>query len=276
MKGFFRLKNPSSWRRISMATWKAPNDPTVYGSLALDFSNAQEFLKKLNVNLETKITVTHFVAKGVALTLKHFPDLNGIIRWGGIYLRKSVDIFLQVAVAGAGEERADLSGVKIEHCDEKTLRQIAQELREKSQRIRNKKDPQFQSTLKLLQYMPSWALKWAIRFMGFFLYNLGWHSKRLGLPEDPFGSAMVTSVGSMDLPAAFVPLAPMSRVPFIVCVGSVTDKPWAIDGQVVVRPILDLGITFDHRFMDGATASRMVKYFKDLVENPQKYFSTEI
>lgn len=275
MKRFFRLKKPSGWRRISLAAWKAPNDPTVYGSLSVDFSKARNFLERLGQNADPKITVTHFVAKAVALTLKRFPDLNGIVRWGSIYLRKTVDLFLQVAVADTDKEGADLSGVKIERCDEKTLREIALELREKSQRIRKREDPQFQSSLRLFQKLPPWFLKIALRLAGFLIYDLEWCSKRWGVPEDPFGSAMVTSVGSLDLPAAFVPLFPLSRAPFIVCVGAVSDRPWVVDGQIVVRPILDLGITFDHRFMDGATASRMVKYFKDLVENPENYLGSE-
>ncbi len=270
MKNFTLLKHPSSWRRLSIATWKAPNNPTVYGTLLMDFTKAQDFLRRVNQSSEDKITATHFVAKAIALTLKKFPDLNGIIRWGKIYQRNTVDIFFQVAIPEEqADQRPDLSGAKVESCDEKSLGEIARELREKSEKIRTKQDPQFQSTLKLLGKIPGCLLNWALRFASFLIYNLGLSSKKLGLPPDPFGSAMVTNVGPLKLPAAFAPLVPMSRVPLIVCVGTVTERPWVVEGVVVVRPILDFGITFDHRFMDGLTGSRMVKYFQEILENPE-------
>ncbi|EKD41505.1 MAG: hypothetical protein ACD_73C00690G0008, partial [uncultured bacterium] len=50
-------------------------------------------------------------------------------------------------------------------------------------------------------------------------------------------------------------------------------KPWVIDGLVLVRPIAQLGFTFDHRFIDGLTGAKMVKYFETLLANPEQYLS---
>lgn len=271
-KRFERLKNPSSWRRISIANWKAPNDPTVYFAFPIEFSRAQRFLEQISRESKIKMTPTHLVSKAVALTLRRYPELNGIIKWRRIYLRKSVDIFLQVAIAEQNTtERPDLSGTKIEKCDAKNLVQIAVELKEKSRSIREKRDPQFKLTLKLLNNIPALFLSWCVRLIGFLIFNLGLNLPRLGLPADPFGSAMVTSVGSLGIASGFAPLTPMSRVPLIVCVGEVTDRPWVVDGQVAARPILDLSVTFDHRFIDGLSASRMAEYFKGIIENPERY-----
>jgi pyruvate dehydrogenase E2 component (dihydrolipoamide acetyltransferase) len=239
--------------------------------MEIDFTNGQNFLNRVNKTSKAKITVTHLVAKAAAMTLRHFPDINGLIRWRRIYLRDTVDIFIQVAVPGEREEKADLSGAKVDACDTKTLEGIATELREKSQAIRRRQDPQFVGTLSFLDRIPSFLLPWLIKLMGFLIHDLGFHSKRLGLPEDPFGSAMVTSMGSLGIQAAYAPLVPMSRTPLIVCVGEVRQKPWVVEGQVVARPILDLGVTFDHRFMDGLTASLMAKYFSRILEDPEKF-----
>ncbi len=269
---FYRLAHPSSWRRLSVANWRAPNDPTVYGSFPVDFTAARQFLLQLNTGTGPKVTVTHLVAKAMALTLRRFPDLNGIIRWKKIYLRKTVDIFLQVAIAeGKDQKRPDLSGVKITSCDEKSLHDISLELQEKGEQIRKKEDPQFKRSLKMLDRVPAFFLPWLVRLISFLIYNLDIHLPRLGLPADPFGSAMVTSVGMLKVPSGFAPLVPMSRVPLIVCVGEVVDRPWVVDGQVVPRPILDLSFTFDHRFMDGLTGSRMTKYFQEIIQDPAKH-----
>ncbi len=275
---FTYLKNPSPWRRLSLATWKAPNDPTVYGVMKIDATNLLSFLENLKIkNQKTpKITVTHVVAKAVALTLKNYPDINGIIRWGNIYLRKTVDIFLQVAVAEASaDEKPDLSGAKVNRCDEKSLTQIAEDLAAQATKIRNRDDAQFKSSHQILKKVPSLILAWALRFMTFIVYNLGFSFPKLGLPEDPFGSAMVTSVGMLGVPPGFAPLVPISRVPLILCVGGIENKPWVTDKNgtptVEVRPVLDIHFTFDHRFMDGLTGSRMYKYLKEILTNPTQH-----
>jgi len=271
-KRFELLKNPTTWRRLAIANWKAPNDPTVYFAFPIEFTAAQRFLDKVNSEGTIKITPTHLVTKAVALTLCRFPALNGIIKWRRIYLRKSVDIFLQVAIAEqAAGERPDLSGAKIANCDTKELWQIATELKEKSQAIRDKSDPHFKMTLNLLNKMPTLFLSWAVRGMAFLIYNLGLDFPRFGLPADPFGSAMVTSVGALGMASGFAPLAPMSRVPLIVCVGEVTERPWVVAGQVEARPVIDLSITCDHRFIDGLSGARMAEYFKAILENPAEY-----
>lgn len=253
-----------------MATWRAPNDPSVYGMLHFDFSAGRAYLQELNHNGGPKITVTHLAAKAVALTLQRYPELNTLIRWQRLYQRPSVDIFLQVAIDDASEiARPDLSGAKIVGCDEKTLPEIAQELRDKSQAIRARQDPQFRQTLRWLRFIPGLLLRP-------FLYCLSWlaHSLPLalpGLPRDPFGSAMVTSVGMLGVPSGFAPLVPISRTGLIVCVGEVKDRPWVVEKQVVVRPILDISFTFDHRLMDGLMGSKMAGYLREILENPTQH-----
>ena len=267
---FVPLKNPASWRRISIAAWKPPNDPTVYGKLEIDATQAVAYLEKLNRNSSVKITMTHLVARATALVLHRFPDINGIIKWQKIYLRKTVDIFLQVAIEEEKNgERPDLSGAKINACENKTIVQIAQELKDKSGQIRRKEDPQFKSTIRMLNLVPAFILSWFIRFLTFLDYNLGINLTWLGVPRDPFGSVMITSVGMLAMPPGYAPLVPISRVPIIVCVGQVTLKPWVVEEQIVARPILELKFTFDHRFIDGLTGSRMAKYFKEILEHPQ-------
>ncbi len=266
---FERLKNPSAFRRIAIADWKAPNDPTVYFAFPIEFSRGKTCLEQLSAELNTKITPSHLVAKAAALTLRNYPELNGIIKWRRIYLRKTVDIFLQVAIAEERQgEQPDLSGTKIESCDTKSLDQIALELKRKSQSIRQHSDPQFKVTLRLLKYLPPLLLSGILRLITFISFNLGLSFPKLGIPEDPFGSAMVTNVGSLGVASGFAPLSPMSRVPLVICVGSVEERPWVVDGEIIARPILDLSVSFDHRFIDGLSGARMAQYFKKLIEDP--------
>jgi len=271
-KKFSLLKNPSSWRRLSIANWKAPNDPTVYGSMSFDWTKGALFLDKLNAQSDIKIPPTHFMAKTVALVLKKYPDLNGVIRWNKIYLRNTVDIFLQVAIDDEKSGgRPDLSGAKIDECDIKNLSQIALELKKKSESIRQKNDPQFKKTLNLIKIIPPFLLPWVIRMITFLIHDLRINRPSLGLVADPFGSAMVTSVGMLKVPPGYAPLVPISRVPLIICIGEILDKPWVVNKEVVVRPVLKVMITFDHRFMDGLKGSQMAHLLTDIISNPEKF-----
>jgi pyruvate dehydrogenase E2 component (dihydrolipoamide acetyltransferase) len=54
----------------------------------------------------------------------------------------------------------------------------------------------------------------------------------------------------------------------ILAVGAGEDRPVARDGAIVVRPIVTLTGTFDHRAVDGAPAAQFLETVKDLIEDP--------
>lgn len=51
-------------------------------------------------------------------------------------------------------------------------------------------------------------------------------------------------------------------------VGRIIDRPWAVDGELAVRKVAQLGFTFDHRVCDGGTAGGFLRFVADCVENP--------
>ena len=54
----------------------------------------------------------------------------------------------------------------------------------------------------------------------------------------------------------------------ILAVGAVEERPVARDGEVVVRPMLTMTLTCDHRTIDGATAADFLRTVKDFLEEP--------
>ncbi|HUQ68502.1 MAG TPA: 2-oxo acid dehydrogenase subunit E2, partial [Planctomycetaceae bacterium] len=49
---------------------------------------------------------------------------------------------------------------------------------------------------------------------------------------------------------------------------AIQDRPIAKDGQVVIRPMMYLALTYDHRIVDGREAVTVLKRIKDCIENP--------
>jgi 2-oxoisovalerate dehydrogenase E2 component (dihydrolipoyl transacylase) len=53
----------------------------------------------------------------------------------------------------------------------------------------------------------------------------------------------------------------------ILGVGRIIDKPWVVNGELAVRKVTELTLTFDHRVCDGGTAGGFLRYVADAIEN---------
>jgi 2-oxoglutarate dehydrogenase E2 component (dihydrolipoamide succinyltransferase) len=51
---------------------------------------------------------------------------------------------------------------------------------------------------------------------------------------------------------------------------AIEDRPVAVDGNVVVRPMMYLALTYDHRIVDGREAVTFLKRIKDIIEDPAR------
>ncbi|HHN74304.1 MAG TPA: 2-oxoglutarate dehydrogenase complex dihydrolipoyllysine-residue succinyltransferase, partial [Acidobacteria bacterium] len=51
---------------------------------------------------------------------------------------------------------------------------------------------------------------------------------------------------------------------------AIEQRPVAIDGQVVIRPMMYVALTYDHRIVDGREAVTFLKRIKECVENPSR------
>jgi 2-oxoisovalerate dehydrogenase E2 component (dihydrolipoyl transacylase) len=54
----------------------------------------------------------------------------------------------------------------------------------------------------------------------------------------------------------------------ILGLGRIIDRPWVVDGQVMIRKVGELTLAFDHRVCDGATAGGFLRYIADCIESP--------
>jgi len=86
-------------------------------------------------------------------------------------------------------------------------------------------------------------------------------------PADMLGTTLtITNVGPFGVDGA-VPILPPGTGA-IVCVGQVAKAPWVIDDQIVVRHVVELSMAFDHRQIDGALASTVLRHMADYLRDP--------
>ncbi|GIJ39596.1 dihydrolipoamide acetyltransferase family protein [Micromonospora andamanensis] len=57
-------------------------------------------------------------------------------------------------------------------------------------------------------------------------------------------------------------------------IGRIVDKPWVVDGQLAVRKVAQLSLTFDHRVCDGGVAGGFLRHVADCVEQPALLIAT--
>ena len=51
---------------------------------------------------------------------------------------------------------------------------------------------------------------------------------------------------------------------------TIKDRPVAVDGEVVIRPMMYLAFSYDHRIIDGKESVGFLVSIKNLLENPSK------
>lgn len=256
-------KKLSPWRKIAIGTWRTAYDPSIYGILELEAEPILRACKKYK-DQGIKVTPTTVMAKAAAYAIRKYPGINGVLRFGRIYRRKNVDIFLQVS------EGDNLTGIKILEADKKELDEIGNEIQTKVQKIMQGNDEQFGKSKKTMNFLPGYIVGPLLTFLSKILYALNIWSPILGVPKDGFGSAMVTSVGMMGVEKGFAPLVPYSRCPIVLAVGAIKETPVVENGEIVIKKLIPLCATLDHRLIDGYGASRMIYYLKEYLRNLDK------
>jgi pyruvate dehydrogenase E2 component (dihydrolipoamide acetyltransferase) len=87
------------------------------------------------------------------------------------------------------------------------------------------------------------------------------------LPEEYTGATFsISNLGMLGIDEFTAVINPPEAA--ILAVGAVTPKPVVRDGQVVVRQIMRVTMSCDHRVIDGATGARFLQTFKRILENP--------
>lgn len=56
-------------------------------------------------------------------------------------------------------------------------------------------------------------------------------------------------------------------------IGRIMDRPWAVDGELMVRKVVYLSMVFDHRVCDGADPSGFLTYVAKCIEDPMSFLA---
>ena len=176
-------------------------------------------IKELEPDL--KVSVNDIIIKVAAAALMQHPQVNASFQEKFLRYYDHADIGVAVAIEDG------LITPIVRSADQKSLSEIAREVRDLAERARNRK------------LRPE-------EFMGatFSISNLG----MFGIDE--FTAVINPPEGA------------------ILAVGAMSPKPVVRNDEVVVRQIMRVTLSCDHRVIDGATGAKFLQTFKKILENP--------
>lgn len=196
--------------------------PHFFLTTDIEMDRAAEMRKGINaLDPDLKISINDIIIKVAAAALIQHPEVNASFQEKFVRYYEHADIGVAVAIEDG------LITPVIRAADQKSLSQIAGEVRELAERARSKK-------LKPEEYTGA----------TFSISNLG----MFGIDE--FTAVINPPEGA------------------ILAVGAMTAKPVVRDNEIVVRQMMRVTMSCDHRVIDGATGAKFLQTFKKILENP--------
>ncbi len=90
--------------------------------------------------------------------------------------------------------------------------------------------------------------------------------KKLLPNEFDGGTITVSNLGAWGIDSFDAIVNPPQAV--ILSVGTIVQKPVVKDGEIVVGQRMNIGVSCDHRVVDGAVGAEFITEVKKLIENP--------
>lgn len=80
------------------------------------------------------------------------------------------------------------------------------------------------------------------------------------------GTVTITNFGVFGIDSGTPILNPGESI--ILGFGAIKEKPWVVDGKIEARKVCQLALSFDHRLIDGALGSELLRDVSAVMENP--------
>jgi 2-oxoisovalerate dehydrogenase E2 component (dihydrolipoyl transacylase) len=80
------------------------------------------------------------------------------------------------------------------------------------------------------------------------------------------GTFTITNVGVFGVDSGTPIINPGESA--IMCIGAIKPQPWVVAGEIVVRQVTTLALSFDHRHIDGEKGSRFLSDVAGILEDP--------
>lgn len=144
-----KLNTPK--KKAFIAMWTNPYDPQVYGTLKLDITQLEIFLKEYSQKVGENISITVYLMKIMGLILAKYPYVNGNIIFGNYVPKQSADVSIILGTEGLKETDV----VTLKECDKLSLKDIALKLKEKQSKLLNRTESNHNKRMFFARILPT-------------------------------------------------------------------------------------------------------------------------
>lgn len=254
----------NDWRLVSTAVYRKPVDARIYGSVELDVTELEAWVmarRAEGLKISIMLPLILLTARAMA---SEVPELNCYVRRGRLVHRSSVDVLISVLM----KDGAGMNSLKVPGADRMAIGQLAgwmiEHLPSRRSNAREDGDSHKPSIARI-----GWPWRDLIVWLGRKItVDWGLRVPFTKMGPDTFGSFIFTNLGSIGLDVGYPALLPISNVSMVMAMGRVTSKPVVRDDQVVIRRILTLSATLDHRVVDAVAAGKLFRYLRQGVRTP--------
>ncbi|PSR12757.1 MAG: dehydrogenase [Bacteroidetes bacterium] len=251
----------SPWRKTAATIYQKPRDSKIIGSVELDITVLNAFIQQQR-QAGLKVTLTHVITLATARAMAtELPALNTYIRRGNVVSHPQIDATISVLL-----KNAQMGTIRLEHADQLTLAEAVAAMTDKVKIARTTKDGS-QELKTMLARIPWPFRQWMYQLL--YTLTVRWGFNLPGLTAHRFGSFVVSNIGSLGLDIGYPALLPAANISFVLILGGHQEKPCVVDGQIVPRTLLKLGIAMDHRLLDAAQGGELFRYLKQVVRWPE-------
>ena len=253
------------WRVTAATIYTTPTDSRVYGTLDIDVTAAKKFLDRKREE-GVKLTMVHLTTAVLSRAIAFdVPEMNCFIRRGAVVGREYMDVMVPIQVGGD----SGVTPAIVRNAHARRVTDIADEVRAKAAKSRAGSEIKAAKNKYMLNRIP-WPLRRPVfLFLKWITVDMGIEIKALGLSAHSFGSFVVSDIGSFGLNTGMTALMPAAKVPCVIVLGKIEEKPVVRNGEIVIRTILPLTGTFDHRIVDGMQIGKLARGIKRNFRKPQ-------
>jgi len=256
-----------AYRRMMPYIMTGKNTSAVYFKTTIDMENALEFLENPPRELEGLLTPTVLFLRAASKVLHEFPRLNRFVSGRRLYQRDGV--YISFSAKKAFSEDAPIVVIKMRFDHNESFVQMARRVHEELQRGRSDEPSYTDRETAFLLKLPRSALRFVVWLQSVLDY-FGLLPKRFIETDLFYASAFVANLGSIGLDAVYHHLYEYGNIPIFATIGRIQPMLAVRDGEVVVRRMVELKITFDERIEDGFYAAKAIARLKELMENPHE------
>jgi pyruvate/2-oxoglutarate dehydrogenase complex dihydrolipoamide acyltransferase (E2) component len=246
----------------TLETWALKHP--IHGLIEVDVTEAREFIREHATRTGANLSFTGFIISCVGRAVDENKAVQAIRNWKNeLVLFDNVDLTTIVEVT-EGDQKYPVTHI-IRSANRKSFQEIHTEIRQVQAAARERpSNPRRKSVpMRIFRLLPAFARRFFYRIIR---RNPVWMKRNVG-------TVALTAVGMFGQGGGWG--IPIAATPLFITLGGIAEKPGVAQGQIQIREVLSLTLTFDHDVVDGAPAARFTSRLKELIESRPNPFGHE-